>query len=317
MSCNSGSPLQPFSTCLNCSGMPNLQKLETWRHCVGPAHADHSSCGLAEARLQCSQGADRRQWRGKCRRRGKCPGCRPSARTQSSPRGSAGTAAQYGGVKRVSRSCGHCKSLLSRVMEAGRGALLSFRPRRSRRRHLGVDGAAAGHDAGDALGCEVDVAQQHTGMDREVVDALVLQGERCSQPKPAENQKVKKGRIPRRVLLRAGSCDREAAAWGTCSACSIRVSRKSSQVMFSTSPPAFSRHWYMGTAPQKGRCDRRARTTGTLDRKLSIAAPMTKLCCSADDMKSTSPRETVQPRWSEQQGLHSVHLCPLARASCA
>ena len=39
---------------------------------------------------------------------------------------------------------------------------------------LRMDGAAPRDDACDAVGCQVDVAQQHPGMDREVVHALQL-----------------------------------------------------------------------------------------------------------------------------------------------
>lgn len=39
---------------------------------------------------------------------------------------------------------------------------------------FGVDGAAARHDAGDAVGSEWNVAQQHAGVDGPVVNALRL-----------------------------------------------------------------------------------------------------------------------------------------------
>ena len=38
---------------------------------------------------------------------------------------------------------------------------------------FGHDRAAARHDAGDAVGGEVDIAEAHAGMDGEIIDALL------------------------------------------------------------------------------------------------------------------------------------------------
>ena len=38
--------------------------------------------------------------------------------------------------------------------------------------YLGMNGASSGDNAGDSLGCEGDVAKQHSSMDGEVVNTL-------------------------------------------------------------------------------------------------------------------------------------------------